>query len=70
MTDTPPELVPPGLDPDRLLVLGKMESVGVEAVGELRFIRSKVVATSEVVTGEFSRGRSVGGRGAGPGFMN
>ena len=69
MTDTPPELVPPGLDPDRLLVLGNMESVGVETVGELRFIRSKVVATS-AVTGEFSRGRSVGGRGAGPGFMN
>lgn len=47
---------------DRLAVVG--------VLGESMFIWPNDVATPEVLAARLSLGRSVGGRGAGPGFIN
>lgn len=52
-------------------MLGKSDRLpdpGVE--GELKLIWPKEVAVLEGSVGMFNLGRSAGGRGAGPGFMN
>ena len=53
---------------DRLLVLGNIDKVGV--LGEFKVIWLNDVATLGLDGTVVSRGRSVGGRGAGPGFIN
>jgi hypothetical protein len=53
---------------DNELVLGNIERLGV--LGEFKLIWLNDVATLEEVGILLSLGRSTGGRGAGPGFIN
>lgn len=55
-----------------LLVFGNKEILPAEVgvLGELTVIWLKEVDTLGELVGRLRRGRSVGGRGAGPGFMN